>query len=142
MARRPSQQAEGAAAAPSHVTSDTSDIARAVASHDRILAPLGPGRQEAGLARGQAGHAGTTPHSWVLRPLDGCPDGIGNGVTIAFKAADRTPMDAAYAAALAAGGTGEGGPGLRPHYHADHYGAYMRDLDGNKPCCVRHRPPA
>ena len=78
----------------------------------------------------------------MLRPLDGRPDGIGNGAIIAFEAADRTMKDAVHAAALAAGGTEEGGPGLRRHYHADHYGATMRDLDGNKPCCVRHCPPA
>jgi len=40
----------------------------------------------------------------------------------------------------AAGGRDEGGPGLRPHYHADYYGAYLRDPDGNKLCRVCHRP--
>ena len=41
---------------------------------------------------------------------------------------------------LARGATDEGAPGLRPHYHADYYGAYLRDPDGNKLCCVCHRP--
>jgi hypothetical protein len=36
------------------------------------------------------------------------------------------------------GGTDEGGPGLRPHYHRNYYGAYFRDLDGNKICIVSH----
>ncbi|WP_157810516.1 hypothetical protein [Achromobacter ruhlandii] len=31
-------------------------------------------------------------------------------------------------------------PGLRPHYHADYYGAYFRDPDGNKLCVVSHTP--
>jgi predicted lactoylglutathione lyase len=78
----------------------------------------------------------------VLRPLDGRPASIRNGIIIAFEAADRATVDAVHAAAPATSGTEEGGPGLQPHYHADHYGAYMRDLDGNKPCCVCHRPPA
>ena len=63
-------------------------------------------------------------------------------MTIGFEAADRATVDAVHAAALAAGGTDEGGPGLRPHYHADYYGAYVRDLDGHKLCVVCHRPPA
>jgi hypothetical protein len=41
-------------------------------------------------------------------------------------------VDAAHAAALASGAVDEGAPGLRSHYAADYYGAYVRDLDGNK----------
>ena len=36
------------------------------------------------------------------------------------------------------GGSGDGAPGLRPDYHADYYGAYVRDPDGNKLCVVCH----
>ena len=42
--------------------------------------------------------------------------------------------------ALSHGATCEGHPGLRPHYHPDYYGAYFRDLDGNKICVVCHLP--
>ncbi|MBK1659834.1 VOC family protein [Paracraurococcus ruber] len=126
----------------SHVTLGTADIARAIAFYDRILAPLGLRRQESDLAKAFAGYAAapdTTPQFWVLRPLDGGPATAGNGLTVAFEAADRPTVDAVHAAALAAGGRDEGGPGLRPHYHADYYGAYFRDPDGNKLCCVCHR---
>ena len=41
-----------------------------------------------------------------------------------------------YRAAMANGGFDEGAPGLRPHYNADYYGAYCRDLEGNKLCFV------
>ena len=46
-------------------------------------------------------------------------------------------VDQTYAVALEYGATCEGAPGLRPHYHANYYGAYFRDLDGNKLalCC-------
>jgi catechol 2,3-dioxygenase-like lactoylglutathione lyase family enzyme len=47
-------------------------------------------------------------------------------------------VDAFYAAALAAGASDEGAPGLRPHYHPNYYGAYVRDPDGNKLCAVCH----
>lgn len=59
---------------------------------------------------------------------------------IALLAPDRTTVGRIFAAALAAGGTSEGAPGLRPQYHANYYGAYFRDLDGNKLCVCCHEP--
>jgi catechol 2,3-dioxygenase-like lactoylglutathione lyase family enzyme len=47
-------------------------------------------------------------------------------------------VDRAHALALAHGGSCAGAPGLRPAYHADYYGAYFRDPDGNKLCVVCH----
>jgi len=77
----------------------------------------------------------------VVRPLDGAAAGAGNGVTVAFAAPTRAAVDAFHAAALAAGASDEGAPGLRPHYHPNYYGAYVRDPDGNKLCAVCHSPP-
>jgi catechol 2,3-dioxygenase-like lactoylglutathione lyase family enzyme len=57
---------------------------------------------------------------------------------VAFAAASRAMVDAAYDAALANGGACEGPPGLRPHYHDNYYGAYFRDPDGNKFCVACH----
>ncbi len=58
----------------------------------------------------------------------------------ALTAPSRAVVDRCHALALAAGGTCEGPPGLRPHYHPAYYGAYFRDLDGNKLCVVCHEP--
>ena len=55
-------------------------------------------------------------------------------------ASGRTEFDASPAAALAAGGRDNGAPGLRPHYHADYYGAFVFDPDGNNVEAVCHRP--
>jgi hypothetical protein len=46
-------------------------------------------------------------------------------------------VDAFYRAALAAGGRDNGPPGLRPHYHANYYGAFVLDPDGHniEACC-------
>ena len=66
----------------------------------------------------------------------------GNGVTVAFDAPSRAAVDAFHAAALAAGGTDEGPPGVREHYHSNYYGAYVRDPDGNKICVVCHHAAA
>jgi catechol 2,3-dioxygenase-like lactoylglutathione lyase family enzyme len=59
---------------------------------------------------------------------------------IAFAAPDRATVDAFHAAALAAGGTDNGAPGLRPQYHAGYYAAFVLDPDGNNVEAVFHGP--
>lgn len=56
----------------------------------------------------------------------------------AFLATSRAQVDQVYAVALAHGALSEGAPGLRPEYHVHYYGAYFRDLDGNKLCVACH----
>ena len=74
----------------------------------------------------------------ISRPFDGQPPSPGNGQMIAFLAGSRSLVDACYALALEHGGADEGRPALRPEYHADYYGAYFRDPDGNKLCVCCH----
>jgi catechol 2,3-dioxygenase-like lactoylglutathione lyase family enzyme len=64
----------------------------------------------------------------------------GPGRHVAFAARSRAEVDAFHAAALAAGGRDNGAPGLRPHYHADYYGAFVLDPDGNNIEAVCHLP--
>ncbi len=59
-------------------------------------------------------------------------------VHIAFHAANRAQVDAFYKAAIAAGGRDHGAPGLRPHYHANYYGAFVLDPDGHNIEAVCH----
>ncbi|SFL07983.1 VOC family protein [Falsiroseomonas stagni] len=106
----------------SHVTLCTNDLPAALALYDRLLAPLAITRHETSLDPGMAGYALAaegTPQFWLMRPIDGRPATVGNGVTVVFEAADRATVDAVHAAGIAAGGRDEGSPGLRPHYHAD-----------------------
>ena len=72
--------------------------------------------------------------------FDGQAATPGNGQMVALLAASRATVDRTYATALANGGSCEGPPGLRPHYHAHYYGAYFRDPDGNKLCVCCHDP--
>ncbi|MYN44853.1 VOC family protein [Pseudoduganella sp. FT93W] len=81
---------------------------------------------------------GGRPLFIIGRPYDGQPAQAGNGQMIALLAPSRAAVDAAHAAALAHGGRCEGAPGLRPHYHANYYGSYFRDPEGNKLCVVHH----
>jgi predicted lactoylglutathione lyase len=70
----------------------------------------------------------------ICKPYDGQPATAGNGVMIALAADSRAEVDKTYAAAIAAGGKDEGEPGLRG---GEFYGAYFRDLDGNKLCVFK-----
>ena len=59
---------------------------------------------------------------------------------ISWRPVLQTSVDAFYAAALKAGGKDNGAPGLRPHYHANYYGAFVFDPDGNNVEAVCHLP--
>ena len=123
-----------------HTGIPVSDPARAKAFYDAALGALGAkllmtvpkeftgGRWVAGYGRGK-------PDFWLTESAD-----IGPGRHYAFTASSRAEVDAFHAAALAAGGRDNGAPGLRPHYHADYYGAFDFDPDGNNVEAVCHRP--
>ncbi|MFT7525858.1 MAG: catechol 2,3-dioxygenase-like lactoylglutathione lyase family enzyme [Arenicella sp.] len=68
---------------------------------------------------------------WVLKPYDGQPATYGNGTQRIFKAANKDQVHAFYDVVLQLGGNDEGAPGPRD-YSEGYYGAYCRDLDGNK----------
>jgi catechol 2,3-dioxygenase-like lactoylglutathione lyase family enzyme len=124
----------------SHVTIGSNDIAKARGFYDGVGAALGLVRH-ADYPEGVGyGSAGGRPQLWVVRPIDKQAASVGNGITVGLEADSRPAVDAAYAAAIKAGGKDEGAPGLRKHYHPNYYGAYVRDLDGNKVCIVCHKP--
>lgn len=126
----------------SHITLGTNDIARAMAFYDDVLAPLGMERSYTSEEHGFVGYGdkGGKAQVFVCSPFDGKAATIGNGTHVAFLAPDRKAVDEFHRRALAAGGSDEGAPGLRPQYHEHYYGAYVRDPDGNKlqACC--HHP--
>ena len=129
----------------SHVHVGIDDFDRAVAFYDAVLPVLGLAPRFRDPAKGWAGWQWpgvARPLFLVGKPYDGQPASPGNGQMIALLAADRATVDRAHAAAMAAGGTDEGAPGPRPHYHADYYGAYFRDPEGNKLCICCHQPEA
>ena len=59
---------------------------------------------------------------------------------IAFAAKSRAQVDQFYQAALAAGASDNGAPGLRPEYHENYYGAFVFDPDGHNIEAVCHLP--
>src|SRR5260370_7815328 len=125
----------------SHVTIGSNDIARAKAFYDGVAAPLGLQRHADYPEAVGYGRAGGRPQLWVVRPLDKNAASVGNGITVGLEAENRSAVDAAYAAAIKAGGKDEGAPGIRKHYHPNYYTPYMRDLDANTPSTLPHNPP-
>lgn len=125
----------------SHIFIGTNDFERALAFYEPLMQLLGVPQRFCDRSRPWAGWQsvpGPRPLLLLGRPFNGEPHEPGNGQMVAFGAADRSTVDAAYKLALSRGAVSEGEPGLRPHYHANYYGAYFRDLDRNKICIVCH----
>ena len=115
-----------------HVGIPVSDYARSRGFYLQVLRPLGydlvmeVSSQQTGGESGAGFGAGGRPQFWIG---SGMP--IKGRVHFAFMAKDRAAVDAFHAAALRAGGKDNGAPGLRPHYHANYYGAFVLDPDGH-----------
>jgi len=122
----------------SHITLGSNDLARSRKFYDAVMAALGH-RLLFELPQGFAYGEATGPKVFIVPPFDGKEARAGNGVHAAFLVDAREKVDAFHAAALSHGGSDEGKPGLRPHYHPNYYGAYVRDPDGNKIQAVCHR---
>jgi len=124
-----------------HLGLSVGDFARSRAFYVAALAPLGYGPVKDVTREQTGGYEGTgfgppgRPQFWI-----GTGDQRGGKVHVAFVASDRAAVDAFHRAALAAGGTDNGAPGLRPHYHPDYYGAFVLDPDGHNIEAVCHAP--
>jgi catechol 2,3-dioxygenase-like lactoylglutathione lyase family enzyme len=120
-----------------HIGLAVADYTTSKAFFTAALAPLGiTMKMEFQTAGGGAAGFGAadTPAFWI----GGSPK-PGTGTHVAFTAADRFLVDAFYQAAMAAGGTDNGPPGLRD-YHPNYYGAFVLDPDGNNIEAVCHAP--
>ncbi len=125
----------------SHIFTSVADFDRAFAFYDGVLRELGltlrfhePARPWAGWH----GAGGARPYFVICKPFDGRPHDPGNGQMVAFAAGSRSVVEAVFETALRLGGSSEGAPGLRPEYHANYFGAYFRDTEGNKVCVASH----
>jgi catechol 2,3-dioxygenase-like lactoylglutathione lyase family enzyme len=119
-----------------HVAISTADYPTSLAFYEKALAPLGitTHMKFEGEEGNVAGLGSEQPFLWV-----GDGGKLGGGrVHLAFAAATRAQVDAFYAAAIAAGGRDNGPPGLRPHYHATYYAAFVFDPDGHNIEAVCH----
>jgi len=126
-----------------HTGLSVSDFSKAKAFYGQALAPLGITliMELPKSVTGDFDVAGfgkdKKPDFWIAENGKTTPH-----MHFAFKAATRAEVDAFYTAALAAGGRDNGPPGLRPHYHANYYGAFVLDPDGHNIEAVCHSPGA
>jgi catechol 2,3-dioxygenase-like lactoylglutathione lyase family enzyme len=124
-----------------HVSVGVADVARAAQFYDPVLRALGYRRVLEFMPYG-IGYGDKLPQFWVQLPHDQRTASVGNGVHVAFNAASEAMIQAFHRAALAAGGSDDGAPGPRPDYGPEYFGAFVRDLDGNKIEAVLVRLPA
>jgi catechol 2,3-dioxygenase-like lactoylglutathione lyase family enzyme len=125
----------------SHVFIGITDFRRAFDFYSDVMLALGLDLKFADPTVPWAGWkqpSADRPLLLIGHAFNGEPAAPGNGQMIALLAGNRFIVDHSHAVALAAGGTCEGPPGLRPHYHEHYYGAYFRDPDGNKICVCCH----
>ena len=117
----------------------TRDLERAKTFYDEIAALLGAKRvferPEVVAYKGAEGGM-----FLVGKPLAGEPT-AGNGTQVGFAAKNRATVNAVHAKALELGGKCEGEPGVRGPDPNGFYGAYFRDLDGNKLLVSCFGPP-
>ena len=116
-----------------HIGLAVADFPKSKSFYTQALAPLGmelvlEGEGWAMIGRGGKGDLWFGVYGPIPAPIH-----------IAFAADSRDQVDAFYRAALAAGATDNGAPGIRAQYHPNYYGAFVLDPDGHNVEAVCHR---
>jgi catechol 2,3-dioxygenase-like lactoylglutathione lyase family enzyme len=113
-----------------HISVGVADLDRAARFYEAALASLGLSRL---VTRPKTiGFGKSYPEFWInLRPgmAKVAPE---SGAHVCLRAKTAADVDAFHAAALGAGGTSDGAPGLRPHDRVKYYAAFVIDPDGNR----------
>jgi len=125
----------------SHIFMGVSDFERAFGFYQPVMTALGLDLRFKETSKPWAAWhrpGGKRPFFVISSPFNEQAHDPGNGQMTAFMAMTRERVRSVYAVAIAAGGTSEGMPGLRPEYHQNYYGAYFRDPDGNKLAVACH----
>ena len=125
-----------------YVTVGSNDLPKARNFYDNLMPAIGASRiMEFGDNFTMYGTGMGKPGLAVVKPYDGSSAACGNGHMTAIACDSRAKVDELHAKALELGGSCEGPPGVRgdegPHAF---YGAYFRDLDGNKLAAFRIGP--
>jgi catechol 2,3-dioxygenase-like lactoylglutathione lyase family enzyme len=124
-----------------YATVGTNDVERAKTFYDALFGELGIGRLTEFGPMCFWGVNWNVPMFGVTPPYDGQPATAGNGSMIALVQDKRENVDKLHAKAIALGAKDEGAPGVRGEEGPQaFYGAYFRDLDGNKLCAFRIGP--
>lgn len=112
-----------------YITLGTNDIQRAGAFYDSLLAEFGAVRT---MNYPNFIAWGSSPERTalaIIKPYDGNPASVGNGVMVGFQADSRETVESVYNKAMSLGAKDEGPAGPRSDTF---YAGYFRDPDGNK----------
>jgi catechol 2,3-dioxygenase-like lactoylglutathione lyase family enzyme len=113
-----------------HISVGVSDLERSARFYEVTLAPLGLSRLVTRPAT--VGFGKSYPEFWINLRAGMSPIPPESGSHICLRAKSAAEVDAFHAAALNAGGSDDGAPGLRPHDRVRYYAAFIRDPDGNR----------
>src|ERR1700716_3839753 len=113
-----------------HISVGVADLERSARFYESTLAPLGLSRLVTRPAT--VGFGKSYPEFWINLRADTAPVPLGSGVHICLRARSTDEVDAFHTAALTAGGSSDGAPGLRPHDRVRYYAAFIVDPDGNR----------
>ena len=114
-----------------HVSVAVCDLGKAEPFYAALLAPLGM-RKLREWPNAAVGFGKKYPEFWINRRAALARVADDSGVHICLRATDTRAVEDFHAAAIKAGGTSDGAPGLRTEYHGSYYAAFVRDLDGNR----------
>ncbi len=114
-----------------HVSIAVRDLRKAEPFYAAVLAPLGM-RKLREWPNAAIGFGKTYPEFWINRREGIARVEQDSGVHICLRATDTRAVEDFHAAALKAGGTSDGAPGVRAQYHSGYYAAFVRDPDGNR----------
>ena len=114
-----------------YITLGSNDFEKSKAFYEKALASMGVRKTFANERMQGYGVKGQPGSLVVCAPYDGAKATHGNGTMVALTAPSRQVVDKVHADAIAAGAADEGAPGIRT---GTFYGAYFRDMDGNKIC--------
>jgi len=114
-----------------HVSVAVRDLAKAEPFYAALLAPLGM-RKLREWPNAAVGFGKKYPEFWINRRAAMARVAEDSGVHVCLRATDPGAVEDFHAAALKAGGTSDGAPGLRTEYHGSYYAAFVRDPDGNR----------
>lgn len=110
-----------------HVSVGVTDLERAAAFYEAVLATLGYAKRDDRPAT--IGFGKDYSEFWINRRAAASPP---DGAHVALRARSMQAVDAFHAAAIAHGGSCDGAPGLRPQHGEGYYAAFVRDPDGNR----------
>ncbi len=113
-----------------HISIGVSDLERSALFYELTLAPLGLSRLV--TRPGTVGFGKTYPEFWINLRQGMPPVAPESGSHVCLRAKSAGAVDGFHDAALKAGGSSDGAPGLRPHDRVRYYAAFIRDPDGNR----------